>query len=108
DCNCSCNCSVMVMNYANLAGANIVDVNIIVNERVRRLRMQHDIQAQALRHRIEMRINRIPKKMWSVQMKDLLLQHATGVKSAGKMTSQVDARDFVTDVKKLRYQIHSK
>lgn len=78
-----------------------------VNERVRRLRAQYEVQAQALRHRIEMRINRVPKKLWNAKMGDLLLKHATAASSTivapARATGLIDAKALVEEVKRLRY-----
>ncbi|KAF8426303.1 Borealin N terminal-domain-containing protein [Tirmania nivea] len=76
-----------------------------INERVRRLRAQYEVQAQALRHRIEMRINRVPKKLWNAKMGDLLLKHATAASSTIVnpilAAGPVDARALVEEVKRL-------
>lgn len=47
-----------------------------VTERARRLRAQYHLQAQGLRSRIEIRINRIPMSLRKVKMEDLLLKYA--------------------------------
>lgn len=74
-----------------------------MNERVRRLRAQYEVQAQALRHRIEMRINRVPKKLWNAKMGDLLLKHATAASSnLVQAAAPVDAKALVDEVKRLR------
>lgn len=78
----------------------------LVNERVRRLRAQYEVQAQALRRRIEMRINRVPKKLWNAKMGELLLQHARAQSIApAKLAAPVNAKVFVEDVKRLRYVV---
>lgn len=43
-----------------------------VTERARRLRAQYNIQAQQLRSRVEMRINRIPSTLRKMKMGELL------------------------------------
>lgn len=51
------------------AGANLAST---VTERARRLRAQYNVQAQHLRSRVEMRINRIPTALRKATMGDLL------------------------------------
>ena len=46
-----------------------------VTERARKLRAQYALQAQSLRSRIELRINRIPKSMRQANMGELLAQY---------------------------------
>lgn len=46
-----------------------------VTERARRLRAQYHLQAQGLRSRIEIRINRIPTSLRKLKMGDLLLKY---------------------------------
>lgn len=46
-----------------------------VTERARRLRAQYNLQAQGLRSRVEIRINRIPVSLRKIKMGDLLLKH---------------------------------
>lgn len=74
-----------------------------MNERVRRLRAQYEVQAQALRNRIEMRINRVPKKLWNAKMGDLLLKHATAASSTIvapiRAAGPIDAKALVEEVK---------
>lgn len=81
-----------------------------MNERVRRLRAQYEVQAQALRHRIEMRINRVPKKLWNAKMGELLLKHATSgtshIVAPIQPVVSVDAQVFVEEVKRLRWVIN--
>ncbi|KAF8455641.1 Borealin N terminal-domain-containing protein [Terfezia claveryi] len=78
-----------------------------MNERVRRLRAQYEVQAQALRNRIEMRINRVPKKLWNAKMGDLLLKHATAASSTIvapiRAAGPIDAKALVEEVKRLRF-----
>lgn len=47
----------------------------VVTERARRLRAQYHLQAQGLRSRIEIRINRIPMALRKMRMEDLLLKY---------------------------------
>lgn len=47
-----------------------------VTERARRLRAQYHLQAQGLRSRIEIRLNRIPTALRKATMGDLLLKYA--------------------------------
>ncbi len=51
------------------------ETNYIVTERARRLRAQYNLQAQGLRSRIEIRINRIPTALRKMKMEDLLLKY---------------------------------
>lgn len=48
----------------------------LVTERARRLRAQYHLQAQGLRSRIEIRLNRIPTALRKATMGDLLLKYA--------------------------------
>lgn len=47
-----------------------------VTERARKLRAQYALQAQSLRTRVELRVNRIPKNLRTAKMGDLLLRYA--------------------------------
>lgn len=49
--------------------------NFAVTERARRLRAQYHLQAQGLRSRIEIRINRIPTALRKMKMGDLVLKY---------------------------------
>lgn len=51
-----------------------------VTERARKLRAQYALQAQSLRTRLELRINRIPTSLRKVNMGDLYEKHQEGVK----------------------------
>lgn len=46
-----------------------------VADRARKLRAQYALQAQGLRTRLEMRINRIPRHLRKMNMEDLLQKH---------------------------------
>lgn len=46
-----------------------------VTERARKLRAQYALQAQGLRTRLEMRVNRIPQGLRKRKMQDLLDEH---------------------------------
>ncbi|KAI0478685.1 Borealin N terminal-domain-containing protein [Xylariaceae sp. FL0804] len=52
--------------------ALIDNLQLEVTERARRLRAQYNIQAQQLRSRVEMRVNRIPRTLRRVPMGELL------------------------------------
>ncbi|KAI5865024.1 Borealin N terminal-domain-containing protein [Durotheca rogersii] len=54
--------------------ALIDNLQLEITERARRLRAQYSIQAQQLRSRVEMRINRIPTALRKAKMGDLLLK----------------------------------
>ncbi|KAJ2971871.1 hypothetical protein NQ176_g7478 [Zarea fungicola] len=53
----------------------IENLQLEVTERARRLRAQYHLQAQGLRSRIEIRINRIPTALRKMKMGDLLLKY---------------------------------
>ncbi|KAI1373630.1 Borealin N terminal-domain-containing protein [Hypoxylon crocopeplum] len=52
--------------------ALIDNLQLEITERARRLRAQYNIQAQQLRSRVEMRVNRIPTSLRKVKMGELL------------------------------------
>ncbi|KAF7562760.1 hypothetical protein G7046_g1381 [Stylonectria norvegica] len=54
--------------------ALIDNLQLEITERARRLRAQYNIQAQGLKARIEIRINRIPPSLRKAQMGELLLK----------------------------------
>ena len=56
-----------------------------VTERARKLRAQYMIQAQGLRTRIEIRVNRIPMALRRAKMGDLLLRHAENTSKTGSV-----------------------
>ncbi|GAB0137007.1 hypothetical protein EsDP_00005290 [Epichloe bromicola] len=56
--------------------ALIDNLQLEVTERARRLRAQYQLQAQGLRSRIEIRINRIPMSLRRLKIVDLLKKHA--------------------------------
>jgi len=67
------------------------------------------MQARSLKQRIEMRINRVPKKLWGMKMGDLLAQHANKNKEPKAILPKLGprgAKGFVEDVKRLRF-VHS-
>ncbi|KAK2593810.1 hypothetical protein QQS21_008468 [Conoideocrella luteorostrata] len=55
--------------------ALIDNLQIEITERARRLRAQYQLQAQGLRSRIEIRINRIPMSLRKLKMGDLLQKY---------------------------------
>ncbi|PHH79556.1 hypothetical protein CDD80_4436 [Ophiocordyceps camponoti-rufipedis] len=55
--------------------ALIDNLQLEVTERARRLRAQYSLQAQGLRSRVEIRINRIPTALRKLKMGDLVLKH---------------------------------
>lgn len=78
----------------------------IVTERAKKLRSQCAMQAQALKQRIEMRINRVPKKLWDVTMGELLAQHGPIAVADGLVSAKLNSaavKEFVEDVKRLRF-----
>jgi hypothetical protein len=50
-----------------------------VTERARKLRAQYALQAQGLRTRLEMRVNRIPQALRKRNIQDLLDEYANNV-----------------------------
>lgn len=58
-----------------------------VTERARKLRAQYALQAQALRSRLEMRVNRIPPSLRKVNMQELVDKHAQQAKPLPKAPS---------------------
>ncbi|KAG5995601.1 hypothetical protein E4U52_008020 [Claviceps spartinae] len=56
--------------------ALIDNIQLEITERARRLRAQYQLQAQGLRSRIEIRINRIPMSLRKLKIGDLLQKHA--------------------------------
>ena len=54
----------------------------LVTERARKLRAQYALQAQGLRTRLEMRVNRIPQALRKRNMQDLVDEHAAKAKPA--------------------------
>ncbi|CAK7203961.1 hypothetical protein SEUCBS139899_006711 [Sporothrix eucalyptigena] len=57
--------------------ALVDNLQLEVTERARKLRAQYNLQAQGLRTRIEIRVNRIPMALRKLKMGDLLLKHST-------------------------------
>lgn len=53
-----------------------------VTERARKLRAQYMLQAQGMRSRIEIRVNRIPTALRKAKMGDLLTKHSQAQKQA--------------------------
>ncbi|KAH8149585.1 uncharacterized protein LAJ45_06214 [Morchella importuna] len=75
-----------------------------LTERAKKLRSQCAMQAQALKQRIEMRINRVPKKLWDVTMGELLAQHGPIAVADGLVSAKLNSaavKEFVEDVKRL-------
>lgn len=68
----------------------------LVTERARRLRAQYNLQAQGMRSRIEIRVNRIPTSLRQMKMEDLMLrcleQNKDGERS--KRRPPVPAKDI--------------
>ncbi|KAF8251434.1 hypothetical protein K440DRAFT_658830 [Wilcoxina mikolae CBS 423.85] len=76
------------------------NLELELNERTRKLRSQYTQQSHALKQRIEMRINRIPKKFWKITMADLLAQ-AEGRDLASSTAIVGGAKGFVNDIRRL-------
>ncbi len=64
----------------------------LVTERARRLRAQYHLQAQGLRSRVEIRVNRIPTSLRKMNMGDLLLKYLNQEQNAVK--PPVPAKDL--------------
>ncbi|KAF8540910.1 hypothetical protein BDD12DRAFT_909075 [Trichophaea hybrida] len=76
------------------------NLELELNERTRKLRSQYTQQSHALKQRIEMRINRIPKKFWKITMADLLAQ-AEGRDLASSTAIIGGAKGFINDIRRL-------
>lgn len=74
------------------------NLELEIAERTRKLRSQYSQQAHALRQRIEMRINRVPKKLWKMKMGDLITQ-AEGKDVATSMAGFGGVKGFVDDIR---------
>ncbi|KAI5850347.1 Borealin N terminal-domain-containing protein [Morchella snyderi] len=82
----------------------IENMDLELTERAKKLRSQCAMQAQALKQRIEMRINRVPKKLWDVTMGELLAQHGPVAVTDGPVLAKLNSaavKEFVGDVKRL-------
>lgn len=51
--------------------ALVENMRLELNNRINRLRSQHQLAARALRNKIEMRINRVPKRVWNLTLRQL-------------------------------------
>ncbi|KAK7969819.1 hypothetical protein PG996_001743 [Apiospora saccharicola] len=56
--------------------ALIDNLQLEITERARRLRAQYNVQAQQLRSRVEMRVNRIPTSLRKAKMGELFAKHS--------------------------------
>ncbi|KAL1897060.1 hypothetical protein Sste5346_004265 [Sporothrix stenoceras] len=83
--------------------ALVDNLQLEVTERARKLRAQYNLQAQGLRTRIEIRVNRIPMALRKLKMGDLLLKHSTDQQmpvaskqatAAGRAPPPVPEKDF--------------
>ncbi|RKF54585.1 hypothetical protein GcC1_210033 [Golovinomyces cichoracearum] len=72
--------------------ALIENLQLEITERARRLRAQYALQAQGLRTRIEIRINRIPVALRNVQMGDLLLKYSEASKKDNSCYSRIELK----------------
>lgn len=62
--------------------------NVLVQARIAKLRAHHELAAKALRTKIELRINRVPKRMWTKTLREVQTELRLGrpaptVKGAG-------------------------
>ncbi|ATY63435.1 hypothetical protein A9K55_008026 [Cordyceps militaris] len=69
----------------------IENLQLEITERARRLRAQYNLQAQGLRSRIEIRVNRIPTALRKMKMGDLLLKYINQEQAA--LRPPVPAKD---------------
>ncbi|TVY71227.1 hypothetical protein LSUE1_G005955 [Lachnellula suecica] len=69
--------------------ALIDNLQLEITERARKLRAQYMLQAQGLRSRIEIRVNRIPTALRRANMGDLLVKYDTAAKTANKSPQRV-------------------
>ncbi|OAA64936.1 Borealin-lik [Cordyceps fumosorosea ARSEF 2679] len=69
----------------------IQNLQLEITERARRLRAQYHLQAQGLRSRIEIRINRIPTALRKMKMGDLLIKYINQEQAA--LRPPVPAKD---------------
>ncbi|CAK7263885.1 hypothetical protein SEPCBS57363_000789 [Sporothrix epigloea] len=80
---------------------DVEDDNNHVTERARQLRAQYNLQAQGLRTRIEIRVNRIPMALRKLKMGDLLLKYSTDQQKAALkpvLLSEMDQKSSRTAV----------
>ncbi|KAK5127033.1 hypothetical protein LTR85_008392 [Meristemomyces frigidus] len=73
--------------------ALVDNLQLEITERARKLRAQYAMQAQGLRTRLEMRVNRIPQVLRKRNMQDLLDEHSEKAKPAPP--PPVPAKDHV-------------
>uniref|UniRef100_A0A060T7K9 ARAD1D00286p n=1 Tax=Blastobotrys adeninivorans TaxID=409370 RepID=A0A060T7K9_BLAAD len=59
--------------------ALIRNLEVEMDNRIRRLRAQHHLAAKALRAKIEMRINRVPKRLWTKTLAEIAQQEQNKV-----------------------------
>ena len=81
--------------YQLFASRKNLTNSLIVTERARKLRAQYMLQAQGLRTRIEIRVNRIPMTLRRAKMGELLLKHSD---NTSKSTSTAAASPVKIDV----------
>ncbi|KAI5796636.1 hypothetical protein EDC01DRAFT_727643 [Geopyxis carbonaria] len=77
--------------------ALIDNLKLEISERGRKLRSQYATQANALKQRIAMRINRVPKKLWKVTMGELLCQ----IEGSNSLADIEETNDLVQEVQML-------
>ncbi|CZR65866.1 uncharacterized protein PAC_15766 [Phialocephala subalpina] len=72
--------------------ALIDNLQLEITERARKLRAQYTMQAQQLRTRIEIRVNRIPAALRKAKMGDLLLKYSeTASKTAASTSHKINS-----------------
>ncbi|KAH0491534.1 hypothetical protein TgHK011_002959 [Trichoderma gracile] len=74
--------------------ALIENLRLEITERARRLRAQYHLQAQGLRSRIEIRLNRIPTALRKATMGDLLLKYAEQAQRAPSRPLPLPVKDL--------------
>lgn len=70
---------------ANQKQALIDNLQLEITERARKLRAQYVMQAQGLRTRVELRVNRIPTALRKVTMGELILKYSETVEKQPKL-----------------------
>jgi hypothetical protein len=71
-----------------VALTTLLTLSCAVTERARKLRAQYMLQAQGLRTRIEIRVNRIPMALRKANMGELLLKYSENVTRPALATAQ--------------------
>lgn len=78
-----------------------------VAARVSRLRSHHELASRALRTKIEMRINRVPKKHWNAKVRDLRAEVNAAVQRAEHVGNLVAQNTSLQTISENKYVICS-